>query len=371
MGVNNKQRRAAKQKHRRARAPRPPGERPQTDDRLLAAELAHAAADALRAGDVVEATELIDMLEAGPPSVVGAVLADSVRAQRALLARHGWTDVDCDELERRRLKVPPGVRPIERSVRLLALLCDLPPLPDVAPPRVEPRDDDGMLAKIRALLAKAESTTFPEEAEALSAKAQELMARHRIDRVLLDTAAGVTDGPVGRRIWLDDPYADAKAQLLGTVAHANRCQSVQITGVGCCHVIGFPTDLDVVELLHTSLLVQATTALAAAGPQRDGRGRSRTRSFRQSFLVAYSWRIGQRLADAAASVESTAVGDALAGGVDLLPVLARREAQVDDAVAVAFPRLSHRRTSVSNPAGWAAGTAAADVADLSVGDALE
>ena len=39
------------------------------------------------------------------------------------------------------------------------------------------RPDEKVLGRVRALLAKAESTTFPEEAEALTAKAQELMAR--------------------------------------------------------------------------------------------------------------------------------------------------------------------------------------------------
>jgi Arc/MetJ family transcription regulator len=107
-----------------------------------------------------------------------------------------------------------------------------------------------MLAKIRALLAKAESTTFPEEAESLSAKAQELMTRHRVDRVLLDGEAP-TDGPTGRRIWLDDPYATTKADLLRVVADANRCRAVLLPSLGCCHVIGHAADLDMSELLHT------------------------------------------------------------------------------------------------------------------------
>ena len=369
MGVNNRQRRAAKQKHNQRRA-RPRTE-PRGDDRLTAAEILHAAADALRARDRDDAAELIAMLEAGPPTIVRAVIADSLLAQRALLARYGWTERDCDELEARRLKVPNGASDIERSVRLLALFCDLPPLPDAEPRRTAPSDDDGMLAKIRALLAKAESTTFPAEAEALSAKAQELMARHRIDHVLLTGGAPGADVPVGRRIWLDDPYADAKSQLLATVARANRCQSIELGTIGVCQVIGFAVDLDVVELLHTSLLVQATTAMAAAGPQRDPRGRSRTRSFRQSFLVAYAHRIGQRLVDAADAVEADAVAEARAGGIELLPVLARRDAEVDEAVAAAFPRLRSKYVSVTNRAGWQAGTTAADVADLSVGDRLE
>ena len=39
---------------------------------------------------------------------------------------------------------------------------------------------DRMLAKVRALLAKAESTTFEREAEALTARAQEAAAAARV-----------------------------------------------------------------------------------------------------------------------------------------------------------------------------------------------
>ena len=46
-----------------------------------------------------------------------------------------------------------------------------------------------VLRRIRALLAKAESTEFPEEAEALTAKAQELMSAHAVDEALLDEVA--------------------------------------------------------------------------------------------------------------------------------------------------------------------------------------
>jgi hypothetical protein len=118
----------------------------------------------------------------------------------------------------------------------------------------------------------------------------------------------------------------------------------------------------VVELLHTSLLVQAASAMHAAGPQVDARGRSRTRSFRRSFLLAYAWRIGERIREANAATE--AVADAQRGG-DLLPVLRRRDADVDAAVQEVFPDLRDRRAAtVTNAAGWGAGVAAADRADL-------
>ncbi|WP_017570470.1 DUF2786 domain-containing protein, partial [Nocardiopsis halotolerans] len=85
----------------------------------------------------------------------------------------------------------------ETVLRLLAALRVLPPLHRLCPPPGEFRPggeeaartvepvDQGKLARVRALLAKAESTEFPSEAEALSARAQELMARHSIDRALL------------------------------------------------------------------------------------------------------------------------------------------------------------------------------------------
>ena len=89
----------------------------------------------------------------------------------------------------------------------------------------EPSLPRGVLDKVRALLAKAESTTFDAEAEAFTAKAQELMARHRIDRAMFEAREHRRrpEEPVSRRFGVGDPYADAKAMLLANVADANGC----------------------------------------------------------------------------------------------------------------------------------------------------
>ena len=144
-----------------------------------------------------------------------------------------------------------------------------------------------MLSRIRALLAKAESTEFTEEAEALSARAQELMAKYSIDHALLAAEAGRKDDPAGRRLPVDNPYEGPKATAARRAwRKANRCRAVWYEGAwGWSAVIGFPADLDAVELLFTSLLVQANTAMLRAGAKRDRYGRSRTRAFRQSFLI--------------------------------------------------------------------------------------
>jgi hypothetical protein len=234
-----------------------------------------------------------------------------------------------------------------------------------------------MLGRIRALLAKAESTEFAAEAEALSGRAQELMARYSIDHALLAAQAGRSDLPGGRRIPVDSPYEEAKVTLLNTVADANRCRAVWLQELGLVTVVGFEPDLDAVDLLFTSLLVQANTAMIRAGGKKDRLGNSRTKAFRQSFLVAYAVRIGERLAVAAARAERQAVAEhekapessasiTPGPGADLVPFLAARTEAVDDAVAEIFGgRLKRGRSArVSDAEGWASGRAAADLASL-------
>lgn len=258
------------------------------------------------------------------------------------------------------------------ALELVHLLEGLPRLPSLGPPpgtvrsggpdsaRGRARDvDQRTLGKVRALLAKAESTEFPEEAEALSARAQELMARHSIDHALLTAETGDIGGPDGRRIAVDNPYDSPKAVLLTVVADANRCRAVWHRELGFSTVVGYPADLAAVEMLFTSLLVQATSAMVHAGPRRDARGRSRTRSFRHAFLNAYAARVGERLREAA---DRAAEG---AGGNVLVPVLAARDRAVERAVGAMFPNLAKGRAgSVSNYEGWVAGRAAADLASL-------
>jgi hypothetical protein len=245
--------------------------------------------------------------------------------------------------------------------------------------------DPKITERVRALLAKAESTTFPDEAEAFTAKAQELIARHAIDLAMLghDRNDRSPEGDaVGRRVLIDDPYGKAKSMLLGAIATANACTTVWSSGMGIATVFGAPNDLDAVELLFASLLTQATAAMVAATPPPAattgglllGRRRARAsgnggqaRSFRQSFLVAYAVRIGERLQEAT----GVAVDDARARhGDNVLPVLAARDAAAEEARSLTFPKLRTQRISTSNPEGWVAGRAAADRARLGPDTAL-
>lgn len=244
--------------------------------------------------------------------------------------------------------------------RLLLRLPALEPLDEPRPAATAHRPESRMLTRIRALLAKAEATGFPEEAEALSAKAQELTARHSVDEALLAAGAPAPDAPGACRIGVEPPYEQAKAVLLDAVASANHCRAVWNEPLAFTTVVGFEADLEVVELLHTSLLVQATHAMTKAEAAQRASGRKRTKTFRQSFLAAYAHRVGDRLRAAAQS----AVAETEAPR-DLLPVLATRELAVTDRVEQMFPETTTTRLrGVTDEAGWTEGTRAADRAQV-------
>ncbi|NJP31087.1 DUF2786 domain-containing protein [Micromonospora thermarum] len=254
---------------------------------------------------------------------------------------------------------------LRAAVDALALVDGLPPIAVLRPPPGAPaaattRPAPGgsrMLERVRALLAKAESTTFPAEAEAFTAKAQELMARHSIEAALL-AAPDPADVPTGVRLGTDSPYAGAKALLVQEVAAANRCEAVWSDDLGFSTVLGWPTDLEAVELLYTSLLVQATAAMLRGRGERRQSGGRRTRGYDESFLNAFALRIGERLRAA------TGAATEEAGPERLLPVLAARSEAVRERLDTLFPGVTRARLTVRDAEGWTSGTAAADRASL-------
>jgi Protein of unknown function (DUF2786) len=294
----------------------------------------------------------------------------------ALAEEHGGPGEQCGSLvagwaRRENADAPTAWRDV---LTVVARWAHVKPLTQLCPPpsrwgRASTQQsarhaDPRMLGRIRGLLAKAESTEFPEEAEALTAKAQQLMTRYAVDAAVLDAGTGrpLADEVRARRVHLVQPYADAKAQLLTVVATANGVRSVWQDDVGMATVVGLPLDLELTELLFTSLLIQATRAMTETG--RAGSARTRSRSFRRSFLLAYALRIGERLEEAREAGTAEAEADT---GTALVPVLAARAEAVDEALGELFPNLRTVETRISNAQGWNAGRLAADHADLRAG----
>jgi hypothetical protein len=297
---------------------------------------------------------------------VEAVRADTGRRlRRAQALDRRWLE----EVEALAMPARGAAPDLATRVSLLGLLRRLPGQPTAVPPPGSAADpaarhglDQRILERVRALLAKAESTEFDEEAEALTAKAQQLIARHVIDEALLQRPEDV-GAPALRRVHLDDPYLDAKAVLLQEVAAANGCRGVFAPDLGWVTLVGYDSALDAVELLHASLLAQATAAMARHGSRRDAAGRSRTRSFRRSFLLGFAGRIGERL-QAASAGQGNAEERRRA-----LPVLAGREERVAETLAAAFPGIVDKAFGVGHAGGYSAGRVAAELASLDASSA--
>ena len=321
--------------------------------------------------------ELVRIAERAAPKLGGSVCLDVLALIRSGAGDGGaaWSysrlDLPPPQRDRQSFRgrwvtpMPPGTPETPWLIPLLSALVPIRLAPaGAAPPPTRRSDaDEAVLTKVRALLAQAESTTFEEEAAAFAAKAQQLMSRHSIDAALLARTEG--EAPVLRRIAIDDPYFDAKSHLACCVANANRCSPIILNNQAMVAVVGYANDLEMVEVLFTSLLAQAISGMARANATNTG---GRTRSFRHSFLIGFSDRISTRLRETDASTVAAAASEV--GGSALLPVLASRRDAVDDEMARLFP--STRATTIkgSNAHGRVAGMAAADIVDLSVGTPL-
>jgi hypothetical protein len=219
--------------------------------------------------------------------------------------------------------------------------------------------------RISALIDKAESTSYPAEAEALLAKAQELMARHAIDEAMLTAGRSEPDEIVDQMLTVRAPYASAKSSLLGSVAKANRCRTVYYrgpSGTKRCVIVGHRTDVEhAITLFHALSLQAVRFMLDAPVPEYET-----PRRFRHAFLLAFAARIGGRLWEANRDAEADTA--APGGGPDpsetVAVVLAKREEQVDRHFKELFPRVRYRSTTSSSGAGFASGAAAADRASL-------
>ena len=221
--------------------------------------------------------------------------------------------------------------------------------------------DDRVLERVRKLLSRAEHpATPPAEAEACSAKAAELMSRHLIDQALIDARRLDRDEPTVRHIVVEPPYVVGNVLLLNEVAKAFGIP-VAISGgyyssPRRCTLVGFTGDLAMVELLFTSLLLQASTAMRLASA-----GHPRVKAFRRSFLFGYASTIGARLA--AVRQESVQAAKSTTPGTEL--VLVDRQARVEAAFEREFPRLGKFRATMSSGSGFMAGRKAGVQADLS------
>lgn len=214
-----------------------------------------------------------------------------------------------------------------------------------------------LIDKVRKLLAMAEGSANPNEADAFSRKAAELIALHRIDPERLRAEAAddldVVEIELGR-----GAYVRGRLALLGAVGDAHGCKVVyEVRDRGTvAFVAGFVSDLDAVSLLYHSLHTQASSRMAS---ERRATAAA-TQQWRRSFLFGYADQIRSMLRRTADDARRrTRTADAT------LPALRARDRRVEDYSRERFGRIvAARRPKPALATAWQAGRDAAARADL-------
>ena len=177
--------------------------------------------------------------------------------------------------------------------------------------RVEKSEPHGtLLERVRKLLAMAEGDGVTQaEAEAFTEKAAGLMARYGIDRALLAAARPDTDRPARSRHRRTQAVGGRPLAPAGRAGHRDALPVRAAAAPGPAskvHVFGYGSDLERVEMLYTSLLVQMAHGLAEAAVPATARS---VRAWRRSWLLGYTSAVIARVRGAeerAASAAGTA-----------------------------------------------------------------
>jgi hypothetical protein len=173
---------------------------------------------------------------------------------------------------------------------------------------------------------------------------------------LLAAGDPTTDRVGDRMVTVPAPYARDKADLLAGVAGTLRCRSVRWRADDgfATHLFGFASDLERVEVLFTSLLVQAAYGMAAAVvPEWE-----HPAAFRRSWLEGFRWAVVQRLRESERRAEQAAAGPSTA------LALADRSDRVAQRLAEAYPRVRTAPPRRLSGGGLEGGLSAGRSADL-------
>lgn len=258
--------------------------------------------------------------------------------------------------------------------------------------------DDKMkiLDRVQALLDKAESTTFEEEAKAYFEKAQQLLTRHALSELDLKGNAAVNDKDTVTTVCvlISEPTPAAKRVLLTGIARANNLKVVQgsskmrrddndkvpfdhytqapmrVVSADKAHkhyqriwLTGFTKDIDTALMLYTSMLIQIAREVKKANiPSYENK-----HTWTSHFIISFANVISARLRKAADTTRKEIVEEYEAQGVNVLPVLVSRDEQVKTAYEQVWQgnlrssRANYKRTYTT---GSSAGSAAGRRADI-------
>jgi Protein of unknown function (DUF2786) len=242
-----------------------------------------------------------------------------------------------------------------------------------------------MIERIAKLIALAEAASTVEEAEAAFAKAQAIASKYAIDLEVArqQAAPKARQTPVTRTVRIGEKGKRSNAPLIllfTTIGSANDVHCLIAHNSTFVEASGFPSDLDNVEAIWSSLAVVMTRFADAHVKDKNAAWRSETdydwhtgeckpvtgQGARRSFNEGFTWRIGDRLRDArkeSIQEADTAHADDLAldGGSENLPVsmalvLKDKSAEVEAHQWAEYERKYGKRRAGSWRGGQSSGT---------------
>lgn len=152
-----------------------------------------------------------------------------------------------------------------------------------------------IITRVQALIAKAESSPYPAEADTFMAKAQQLINDHAIDQARLH---GADPGSIGHETFdMQGTYTRERSLIWNAVANANRCHALSLSNRGSSKVlsitlVGRANDRELVRLVATSLELQAVKRV---GDLDTSITRQSPVVQRRSFLRGFAIEVADRL----------------------------------------------------------------------------
>ena len=236
--------------------------------------------------------------------------------------------------------------------------------------------------KIAALLRKAEATDNDNEADALTAKAQQLMIKYAITDELLAQAEGreLQDEIVEETIEYRGIFHMAIFDIGAAIARNNNVRHLIYRHSGVSQtdlvIIGFKSDVERVKLLDASIQLQATTAMRRWWKTQDTSYYTPMQKSlqRRQFLMSFATGVSMKLKAARAAGQQEAV-DEVAKSRNVAKsevqkstelVLVSKAQRVDSWIDEKYGKLgkSTRRYKGGNMAAYSAGIQAGRNADV-------
>lgn len=222
--------------------------------------------------------------------------------------------------------------------------------------------------RITALLKKAESTNFEEEAEALILKAETLRQQYRIESLLInsyDQDVQARSSTIrASRVYLEAPWIRHQYKLLNAIARVHSSEALLITKSGICTLFGEQDDVAHIIDLFNSLNRQRAHFMKTSAGARIAQLNGETSSYRRSFMISYASQISRLLISAKEDAFNELAGQAPLAHSAIVPVLENRSVRSKEALKETFPNMRTMTFKSTNRRGIIDGFNAANESHL-------